>query len=645
MKNNKTRLTMAHAVLIGLGLLFISIYVNYSMNGVGYQKTITLSTGSAFSIFLFLVAGICLVTWNIRTLRKTVKKERQERNIAAEINALTVACLTELQFYTRSLIDSNIESTMVIDNMGIIFDVNREAERALGFQRNELIGTSFRQYCTDEENAFVSLLSIVKEEKINDVELYFCNKFGVIIPFECNSAILYDSHEKIIGINISMRDVTKQKKFESLLEENNLELHKAMDIAERANLAKSTFLSNMSHELRTPLNAILGFAQLIDTEEQISRTTQKLSVKHILQGGWYLLDLINEILDLASIESGKVNLTKETISLFEVMTECHTLIAQQARKKNVKLFFPQADHSTMYVNADQTRLKQVLINLLSNAVKYNRSGGEVLIQCEMRNANVVWVSVKDTGFGMTADQLSHLFEPFNRLGRESSIEDGTGIGLVVTRQLIQLMNGRIGVESHIGVGSTFWFELPASQNSPQISEVTPDVMTDIPSIIYAKPGKYKLLYVEDNPVNLSLIEQLILPRGDIELHSAVTGAQGIQMALTELPDAILLDINLPDMNGFDLIRSLKQYPSTMHIPVIALSANAMRSDIERGLQSGCRHYLTKPVKVIELMEKLDETLRSVSKGNATQPDSASVVANEFIPQYVEVKKTKANFWK
>jgi PAS domain S-box-containing protein len=633
MKNLKNNRIPGRSIAVALLLLVALVLLEYGWTGSG--KILEVSSDFVAICGLLILTGAYMLARYVRKLGKAHRKEINQRIMDAGIHAHALNVLTDLQFYTRSLIESNIEAIVVVDSQGVIFDVNRQAELVTGFQRNELMGTPLKKYCNDVDNALMSLFRILHEGRVSNVELFICAKNGVEIPFACNSAIIYDSKDQVVGINISMRDMTIHKKFERLLEHNNLELHKAMGIAERANLAKSTFLSNMSHELRTPLNAILGFAQLMDTDEPLPRATQKLSIKQILQGGWYLLDLINEILDLASIESGKVNLASEKVSLFEVMSECHTLIAQQALKKNVRLIFPSTDSLSMHVSADQTRIKQVMINLLSNAIKYNRVGGEVVIQCQMRSNNLIRVSVQDTGNGMTPDQLSHLFEPFNRLGKEGSIEDGTGIGLVVTRQLIQLMNGNIGVESQIGLGSTFWIELPIAQSQQPGHGAHVEPLKIIPTQLQNYKNKQSLLYIEDNPVNLSLIEQVMLMRSDISLLVAINGTLGVQMALSSLPDVILLDINLPDIHGFDLIKMLKEHPSTSTIPVIALSANAMQIDIEKGLLAGCRHYLTKPVKVTELMEKLDETLNFLAHSKVGLTNTP----------YTAVKQHQTVLWK
>jgi CheY-like chemotaxis protein len=406
------------------------------------------------------------------------------------------------------------------------------------------------------------------------------------------------------------RDVTDRKQFEHRLQENNIELESAKAAAEKANLAKSEFLSSMSHELRTPLNAVLGFAQLMESAMPPPSQAQKLSIDQILQSGWYLLRLINEILDLAMIESGKVTMSKESMSLTEVLQDCQAMIEPQALKRMILMTFPSLEN-VFYIHADRIRVKQVLINLLSNAIKYNRDDGEVIVQCVLSSEHLVRVSIEDTGTGMTPEQLTQLFQPFNRLGREGSAVEGTGIGLVVTKQLVELMGGTIGVESSVGVGSVFWVNFPVS-SAPELvfdtsvkidtDEMEPVMKKDVPS------SQRTLLYVEDNPANLALVEQLIERRSDLKLLSATNGHMGFKLARDHLPDIILMDINLPGISGYGVLDLLRKDPVTAHIPVMALSANAIPRDIEKGLKAGFFRYLTKPINVSEFMDALDVAL-------------------------------------
>jgi PAS domain S-box-containing protein len=522
--------------------------------------------------------------------------------------------LRDQQFYTRSLIESNIDALMTTDPRGIITDVNQQMEALTGCSRDELIGAPFKSYFTDPERADAAIKRVLREGKVTNYELTAHARDGKETVVSYNASTFYDRERNLQGMVAVARDVTDRKQFEYRLQENNVELENAKAAAEKANLAKSEFLSSMSHELRTPLNAVLGFAQLMASDAPPPTSAQKLSIDQILQAGWYLLRLINEILDLAMIESGKVTMSKEAMSLTEVLQDCQAMIEPQAQKRGIQLTFPQLD-ALFYVHADRTRVKQVIINLLSNAIKYNRVGGAVIVMCVATAESRVRLSVKDTGDGLTPEQLAQLFQPFNRLGQESSAEEGTGIGLVVTKQLVELMGGVIGVESRVGFGSVFWFELPAAA-APEL-EFGADRENGVDQAVHLMPHEFSakrtLLYVEDNPANLTLVEQLIARRSDLKLLSAIDGHMGIQLARAYLPAVILMDINLPGISGFGALKILHDDSATAHIPVLALSANAVPRDIERGLEAGFFRYLTKPIKVNEFMDALDVALQFASE--------------------------------
>jgi CheY-like chemotaxis protein len=367
----------------------------------------------------------------------------------------------------------------------------------------------------------------------------------------------------------------------------------------------------MSHELRSPLNAILGFAQLMESDSPSPAPAQKEGIAQILKAGWHLLKLINEILDLAKVESGQVPMSQEPVSLPEVILECQGIVETQAEQHDLKMNFPQLN-IPYFVHADRTRLKQVLINLLSNAIKYNSKQGMVEIKCFEKTPGRIRVSIRDTGAGLSPEQLAQLFQPFNRLGQEVGGEEGTGIGLVVAKRLVELMGGVIGVESTVGVGSVFWFEL-ASVAKPHLSIEGGETAVLKQPHVPRKAQPHTVLYVEDNPANLILVEQIIARHPDIHLLTAVNGKSGIEIARSNKPDAILMDINLPDINGFEALKILREDPLTMHIPVIAISANAMQLDIDRGQMAGFFSYLTKPIKVNEFMEALDVALEFAGK--------------------------------
>jgi signal transduction histidine kinase/ActR/RegA family two-component response regulator len=395
------------------------------------------------------------------------------------------------------------------------------------------------------------------------------------------------------------------------------EMQDAKAVAEKANLAKSDFLSSMSHELRSPLNAILGFAELMESDSPLPTPAQKESIAQILQAGWHLLKLINEILDLAKVESRQVPLSEEPVSLAEVMLGCQSMVEPQAQQRGLRMTFPQFD-IPCFVLADRTRLEQVLINLLSNAIKYNIKQGSVEVKCtESTPPGRIHVSIRDTGAGLSPGQLTQLFQPFNRLGQEAGGEEGTGIGLVVAKRLVELMGGVIGVESTVGVGSVFWFELIAVAE-PHVSTDGGDAVELTHLHMHRGAQLHTLLYVEDNPASLQLVEKIIARHPDMRLLTAVNGNSGIEIARASQPDVILMDINLPGINGFEALKILRSDPSTAHIAVIAVSANAMPLDVERGLKAGFFRYITKPIKVNEFMEALDVALAVSETGSANK---------------------------
>ena len=527
--------------------------------------------------------------------------------------------LRDQQFYTRSLIESNIDALMTTDPSGIISDVNKQMEALTGCTRDELIGAPFKNYFTNPEHAEAGIRRVLNENRVTDYELTARARNGKETVVSYNATTFHDRDRNLQGVFAAARDITERKRLDQVLQQNNVELEIAKLAAEKANLAKSDFLSSMSHELRTPLNAILGFAQLIETGAPEPTPLQKRSVDQILQAGWYLLELINEILDLALIESGRLSLSHEPIELSEVLFECQAMIGPQALKRGITVQFPRLE-VPHYVSADRTRVKQVLINLLSNSIKYNNFGGSVIVTCGETSSGRVRIEVQDTGNGLPQDKLEQLFQPFNRLGQEGTSEEGTGIGLVVCKRLIELMRGEIGVRSTVGTGSVFWIELsrtdvPETLATMQLRQTI--TLVEILPTHQSLARLSTLLYVEDNSANLMLVEDLIGRRSDIRLITARDGTTGIEIARLESPDAILMDINLPGISGLQALRILALDPSTAHIPVVALSANAMPSDIERGMQSGFFDYLTKPIKVVELMSALDRAL-SLAKSRSVR---------------------------
>ena len=515
--------------------------------------------------------------------------------------------LRDQQFYTRSLIESNIDALMTTDPAGIITDVNKQMEALTGCTRDELIGAPFKSYFTDPARAEAGIKLVLSNKKVTDYELTACARDGKETVVSYNATTFYDRDRTLQGVFGVARDVTERKRFEQALQETNVEMENAKSAAEKANLAKSDFLSGMSHELRSPLNAILGFAQLMATASPTPSDLQKESITQILQAGWHLLNLINEILDLSVVESGKVSLSLEPVSLSDVLSECQTMMEAQAQQRGIRMTFPKFEQPK-FVWADQTRLKQIVINLLSNAIKYNQDNGQVTVDYTAMSSDRIRISFKDTGAGLTPDKKAQLFQPFNRLGQEAGSVAGTGIGLVVTKQLVELMGGFLGVDSTVGEGSAFWFEL-RSTPTPELKPVSPELAMTKTAIRPIDAPQKTLLYIEDNPANMKLVERLIDRRTDIKLLTAVNGSLGIALARASLPDVILMDINLPGISGIEALKVLQEDAATAHIPVVAISANAMARDIEVGKQLGFFRYLTKPIVVEEFMATLDLALR------------------------------------
>jgi len=539
----------------------------------------------------------------------------------AKIDGITEVRRQEALLKTGALQNAILTSAnfsiIATDEKGIIQLFNVGAERMLGYLAAEVVNKINPSDIHDPEEVMARAEALSRElgttitpgfealafkasRGIEDIyELTYICKDGSRFPAIVSITALRDDFGEIIGYLLIGTDNSVRKQVE-------LELNKAKAVAEKANLAKSDFLSSMSHELRTPLSAILGFAQLIESGKPAPSVSQKRSVDQILQAGWYLLELINEILDLALIESGKMSLSLEPISLNEVMLECQEMIEPQAKKRGISVVFSRFA-TPCFVKADRTRMKQVFINLLSNAIKYNTANGAVAVEYMTSIPGRIRVCVRDSGEGLPADKLAQLFQPFNRLGQEANAEEGTGIGLVMTKRLIEMMGGVIGAESTVGQGSVFWIEIDLTAERHAIGgTVAP--LTQLESPVHAHAKLRTLLYVEDNPANLMLVEDLIARRSDLRLLSARDGNHGIQIARESQPDLILMDINLPGISGIAALRILAEDPLTSHIPVVALSANAIPRDIEKGLEAGFFRYLTKPIKVDEFMKTLDIAL-------------------------------------
>jgi len=562
----------------------------------------------------------------VRIETSTIELEKRSDSLADAVIARTIELskakeLAEaLSHYARSLIEASLDPLVTISAQGTITDVNEASVQATGVPREQLIGTDFSDYFTEPGKARIGYKKVFLEGMLRDYPLAIRHTTGRIMDVLYHAAVYRDDQGNVLGVFASARDITERKHLDQLLHEKNAELERATAVAEKASLGKSEFLSNMSHELRTPLNAILGFAQLIESGSPPPTLSQQRSLAQILRAGWYLLDLINEILDLAQIESGEIMLSLEPVSLVEIMSDCQTMVGPLADNRGIAITCaPLA--SAYLIEADLTRTKQILINLLSNAIKYNRPGGVVVVACALVAPDSIRVSIQDTGFGMTPEQLAQLFQPFNRLGKESGPVEGTGIGLVMAKRLIELMGGAIGVDSVVGVGSVFWIEFKLTTTPRFNLPVTEQKVLEMPQVSDATPMR-TLLYVEDNPANLELVEQLVARRFRLRMLSALDGNVGIEVARAHQPDVILMDINLPGISGLEAMKILRADPLTAHIPVIAVSAHAGLRDILRGLDAGVLNYIAKPIKVDEFMKALDNALllSQSSQGRAKEKE-------------------------
>lgn len=506
----------------------------------------------------------------------------------------------------RSIFDSINASVLVIDQDRRIRDFNPNAKHIFfpDIEREDILD----QYADDACGCNMGFLDDLLVHPKQTYQLLKDDRNFIV-----NVSLIGDIEQAQYLAIVHLYDITEQKKIESELNQhrNHLEFlvrqrtndyKKARDEAEKANKAKSEFLSSMSHELRTPLNAILGFSQLLEFSNSLNSEEQE-NVQEIIKAGKHLLMLINEVLDLAKIESGRIDLSLDTIEIEPLIKECLTLMSSIAENNNIKLSYT-VEYDAI-VRADRTRLKQALLNLLSNAIKYNSQGGSVKLDISPVEDQRLRIRVTDTGKGIPSDQLEQLFQPFNRLEAENSDIEGTGIGLTLTRRIIELMGGNVNVESEVGVGSTFWIELPieslnAIDKGQQETEAFPEQSK--------VANQNKVLYVEDNPANIRLVAGILGRHQHIHLITAHTPELGIELAKQNLPDLILLDINLPGGNGYQVLEALKSVEALNKVPVFAITSDALPQDIERGKAAGFDAYLTKPLDVKKFLKEVDHFL-------------------------------------
>jgi PAS domain S-box-containing protein len=506
----------------------------------------------------------------------------------------------------RAVVQNIADCVITIDARGVVKSANPAVAQVFGYSESEVLGRDILMLIPElEYDAHFFLRGSLDHATGqamagSSTEVEGLHRDGRRVPLELAISD-FEVHGERLFIGV-LRDISERKRFIA-------ELWQARAHAEHANKAKSAFLSSMSHELRTPLNAILGFAQVLTSDSMpVTADKRKHFTTHILKAGKHLLVLINEILDLAKVESGTLALSPEPVGVADVIGACQAMMEPMAAQRGIRLVF--AVDSGWHVRADRTRLKQVLLNLMSNAVKYNRPGGAVTVGCAAVSAERVRITVQDDGAGLDAAQLEQLFQPFNRLGQEAGGEEGTGIGLTVTKRLVELMGGSIGATSTVGVGSVFTIEMKSAAPA-QHPETTDFARAMAPARSGLAVPVRTLLYVEDNPANQALVQEILAFRSGLRLLTAADARLGLDMARAHLPDVILMDINLPGMSGDEAMAILRADPDTAHIPVIALSANAMPRDVARSMASGFFRYLTKPIDIDEFFAALAGALEAV----------------------------------
>ncbi|WP_455211963.1 PAS domain S-box protein [Kaarinaea lacus] len=534
------------------------------------------------------------------------------------------------------IIDQIHDGVVSTDLEGIVTSWNRGAERLFGYSASEAIGRHITfVYPEDQHDTLINqIIAPLKDEGENDIEVTMRKKNGEDFCAHLSLSLQRNGDNEVVGMLGYSMDITERKFAEQKLRQLNEQLEqrvqqrtndlrqsidqileemevrkqteeklkKAKEDAERANRLKSEFLRRMSHELRTPMNAILGFGQLIKQNDPQHADY----ADEIMLAGHHLLNLINEVLDLAKIESGKIDLHMTAIYLQDIADQCITLVTSEANKKTIRLHNELSDDEPIQLTTDAERLKEVLINLLCNAVKYTSQGGLVRLWTQSLHQGTIRINITDNGAGLTAEQIDTIFEPFNRLGAEYSGIEGTGIGLTIAKQIIEHLGGNIGVISEPAQGSTFWVELPLNESLPQPPPCSAESVNNVVKPLQQTTAT--VVYVEDNPANMRLVESIFRLRPHVKLLTAENAETGLKLVQQHVPQLVILDIDLPLMNGYEALEKLRTNDITQHIPVYALTAAAMVSDVEKGIRAGFERYITKPIQVGEFLQCIDDTL-------------------------------------
>ena len=540
--------------------------------------------GAASLLALVLLGGLALLVRSLQQ-RRRAEQEADEARAEADRRQADSARLA-------AIVDSSDDAILSMTPEGVITSWNGGAELLYGYTAAEAVGRPIEILIPTEQRGEQHniLRHVLAGNPLRGYETRRQRKDGTLVDVALTVSPIRDEEDRVTGASTIARDISERRRTED-------EARRAWAEADRANRAKSEFLSRMSHELRTPMNAVLGFAQLLELDDLSDE--QRESVEQILRAGNHLLALINEVLDVARIEAGKLSLSLEPVDADETLHEAVDLIRPLAADRGVTLSVDTGGEDVC-VRADRQRLKQVLLNLLSNAVKYNRTSGRVDVTVRRQPNESIRVCVTDTGAGISREQLERLFQPFERLDADAGSVEGTGLGLTLSKGLVEAMDGRIGVDSRLGEGSTFWFELEALEPRLPLEPGTTDHERETATVGHAG----SVLYIEDNLSNLKLVEQVFARFPHIELLAAMQGTLGLDLAREHRPDLILLDLHLPDVDGEEVLARLRAEPETAAIPVVVVSADVTPGRLERLLASGADDYLPKPIDVSRFMQTL-----------------------------------------
>jgi PAS domain S-box-containing protein len=567
--------------------------------------------GRGLNAWLFAIVGLLgaamlgalllVVTGRARRIEAAVQERTAALRAEVQERERAQAALRDSEQRFRNILNTVPIGILYTDLHGQVKQANPRFCELTGYGEDELQTMTVAQYTHPDDVA--QDLEMSRRLVQGEVPMYrrqkrYITKDGRTLWVQSTVTLLRDEYgqpRRIVGV---VEDITEHLRLQ--------DAEAARQRAEAANRAKSDFLSRMSHELRTPLNAMLGFAQLLELDRRHPLSPdQQPWVAQIQQAGWHLLEMINEVLDLSRIESGNLKLQIEPLQLPDLVTASVAMIDTEAKRRSLTVSTELAD-GTGVVMGDATRVKQILVNLLSNAVKYNREGGRIQLASRLLPGDMVEVAVTDTGLGMTAAQLAELFQPFNRLGRERSTQEGTGIGLVISQRLAELMGGTLQARSAAGEGSTFLLVLPRAVEADTVP-------SDLDRLVTSSAEYHRRIvhYVEDNETNVEVMRGILAQRPQVLLEVSASGADALRAIRARVPDLILLDMHLPDVSGHALLDELRADPLTAEVPIVVVSADATAGQIESALLAGASRYLTKPVTVSELLAVVDEALEGM----------------------------------